>query len=224
MCNMRSDLFSQAHHEIETQDRFALQSKKMLKVTLGPAVLAAKGAMVAYQGPVQFHHKGAGSLGKFVKRAMTSEDTPLMEVSGQGEVFFADIAKNIFLLHLEGDGISVNGRSLLAFDGALQWDVHRTKGAGVLTGGLFNTLIQGQGTVALTSDGDPMILDCSQVPTAVDPQAAVCWSANLTPSIHNSMNAKSLVRGGSGEAIQYVFHGPGFVVVQPSEGPPIPTA
>jgi uncharacterized protein (AIM24 family) len=31
---------------------------------------------------------------------------------------------------------------------------------------------------------------------------------------------KSMLRGGSGEAFQYAFHGPGFVVVQPSEWQP----
>ena len=31
------------------------------------------------------------------------------------------------------------------------------------------------------------------------------------------MNVRSMLRGGSGEAFQYAFHGPGFVVVQPSE-------
>ena len=223
MSAMRSDLFTQAHNEVQTADRFALQNKKLLKVTLGSDVLASKGSMVAYQGQVEFHHEGSGSVSKFVKRAMTSEDNPLMRVSGQGEVFFANVADDIFLIALEGDGISVGGSSILAFDAGLQWDVHRTKGAGVATGGLFNTLIQGQGMVALTSDGPPMILDCSQQPTYVDPQAAVCWSANLAPNVTSSMNVKSMLRGGSGEAMQYVFHGPGFVVVQPSEGYPIPT-
>jgi uncharacterized protein (AIM24 family) len=33
-----------------------------------------------------------------------------------------------------------------------------------------------------------------------------------------------LLRGGTGEAFQYAFHGPGFVVVQPSEGYPIASA
>ena len=220
--DMRSDLFSATHNEIQSQERFVKQSTKMLKVTLGPDVLSAKGAMVAFQGQVQFNHEGSGSLGKFVRRALTSEDTPLMRVSGQGEVFFAQEAANVFLITLENDGISINGSSLLAFDAHLDWDVHRTKGAGMMSGGLFNTLIQGQGTVALTSDGEPMILDCSQQPTYVDTQAAVCWSASLVPDVVNSMNMKSLLRGGSGEAIQYAFHGPGFVVVQPSEGPTVP--
>lgn len=219
---MRSDLFDSEHHERQTTDRWVLQSKKMLRVSFGPDVLASKGAMVAYQGQVQFHHESSGSLGKLVRRALTSEDAPLMRVSGQGEVFFAQDSSAVFLIAVEGDGISVNGRSLLAFDAELSWDVHRTKGAGMMTGGLFNTLVQGAGTVALASDGEPMLLDCSRQPTFVDPQAAVCWSANLTPDVVSSMNMRSMLRGGSGEAIQYAFHGPGFVVVQPSEGPTVP--
>jgi len=219
---MRSDLFAQDHQEQQTTQRWVLQSKRMLRVALGADVLCAKGAMVAFQGTVTFNHEGSGGLGKFVRRAMTSEDTPLMRVAGQGEVFFAREAAEIFLVELEGDGISINGRSLLAFEATLEWDVHRTKGAGMMSGGLFNTLVQGTGTVALTSDGEPLILDCSQQPTFVDPQAAVCWSANLTPNVVSSMNVSSMLRGGSGEAIQYSFHGPGFVVVQPSEGPTVP--
>lgn len=221
---MRSPLFDQINAEVQTSDRFVLQSTKMLKVTLGPDVLAAKGAMVAHQGQVQFHHESSGSLARFVKRAVSADDQALMRVSGPGEVFFAHAAEHVFLLQLEGDAISVGGSSLLVFDAALQWDIHRTKGAGMMTGGFFNTLIQGHGTVALTSHGQPMILDCSQQPTFVDPNAAVCWSANLTPGVVSSMNMSSMLRGGSGEAFQYAFHGPGFVVVQPSEGFPMATA
>jgi uncharacterized protein (AIM24 family) len=156
-----------------------------------------------------------------IRRALTSEDTPLMRVAGQGEVFFARLAEDIFFIQLEGDGLSINGANLLAFDATLSWDVHRVQGAGMLSGGAFNTLINGQGTVAITSDGPPMILDCSQQPTFVDIQAAVAWSASLAPTVVSSMNVKSLLRGGSGEAFQFAFHGTGFVVVQPSEGQPV---
>ena len=51
----------------------------------------------------------------------------------------------------------------------------------------------------------------------VDINAAVCWSAGLVPQVVSSMNVRSMLRGGSGEAFQYAFHGPGFVVVQPYE-------
>src|SRR4029079_3880953 len=108
-------------------------------------VLAVKGAMVAYQGQVEFVHEKAGSVGRLLKKMVTSEDMPLMRVSGQGEVFFASEAGYVYLVELGGDGISVNGRNLLAFDAALQWDINRVKGAGMMAGGLFNTTITGTG-------------------------------------------------------------------------------
>lgn len=214
---MRSELFNQANLEKQTQDRWVLQNEMMLRVTLGADVLATKGCMVAYQGNVEFHHEKSGSIGKLAKKVLTSENVSLMRVTGQGEVFFADEAGYVNLLHLENEGISLNSRNLLAFDAQLTWDINRTKGAGIATGGLFNTTVGGTGTVAVNVVGRPVVLDCSQQPTFVDPQAAVCWSANLTPGIHNSMNMSSMLRGGSGEAIQYAFHGPGFVVVQAYE-------
>lgn len=196
----------------------------MLRVRLGPDILATKGAMVAFQGQVQFHHEKSGSVAKLAKKVFTSENLSLMRVSGQGEVFFADEAGYVYLMHLENEGISLNSRNLLAFDANLTWDINRVKGAGIATGGLFNTTIGGTGTVAINVVGKPVVLDCSQQPTYVDPQAAVCWSANLVPGIHNSMNMSSMLRGGSGEAIQYLFHGPGFVVVQSYEWKPVPSS
>ena len=217
---MKSELFTQANLEVEVAHRFALQNPQMLRVSLGPDVLAVKGAMVAYQGQIAFHHEKAGGVGKLIKKVLTSEDMPLMRVTGQGEVFFANDAGYVYLVDLDGDGISVNGRNLLAFDAALTWDINRVKGAGILAGGLFNTTVSGQGTAALCTVGQPVVLDCSAQPTYVDVQAAVAWSANLVPQVVSSMNVRSLLRGGSGEALQYSFHGPGFVVVQPNEWVP----
>ena len=215
---MKSELFEQSNLEVQSQQRFGLQNTQMLRVSLGADVLAVKGSMVAFQGQVRFDHESAGSMGKLLKKMLTSEDMPLMRVSGQGEVFFANESGYVYLVELDGtDGISVNGRNLLAFDAALQWDINRVKGAGMMSGGLFNTTVSGTGTVALCTVGKPVVLDCSQQPTYVDVQAAVAWSADLVPSVVSSMKFKSLLRGGSGEAFQYAFHGPGFVVVQPYE-------
>jgi len=99
----------------------------------------------------------------------------------------------------------------------MEWDINRVRGAGMMAGGLFNTTVRGTGTVALCTVGKPVVLDCSQQPTYVDVQAAVAWSSALSPTVVSSMNMKSMLRGGSGEAFQYSFHGPGFVVVQPYE-------
>ena len=216
---MHSELFDGSNLEVEGR-RFALQNPQLLRVALGGDVLSVKGAMVAYQGQVRFDHERAGGVGKLLKKMVTSEDLPLMRVSGQGEVFFAHEAGYVYLVELSGDGISVNGRNLLAFDASLEWDINRVKGAGIMAGGLFNTVVSGTGTVALCTVGQPVVLDCSQQPTYVDVQAAVAWSANLVPQVVSSMNMRSLLRGGTGEAFQYAFSGPGFVVVQPSEWTP----
>jgi uncharacterized protein (AIM24 family) len=218
---MKSELFEQSNLEVQAQQRFGLQNTQMLRVALGDDVLAVKGAMVAFQGQIRFDHEKSGSMGKLLKKMLTSEDMPLMRVSGQGEVFFANEGGYVYLVELDGDGISVNGRNLLAFDASLAWDINRVKGAGMMAGGLFNTTVSGTGSVALCTVGQPVVLDCSRQPTYVDVQACVAWSADLVPAVVSSMNMTSMLRGGSGEAFQYAFHGPGFVVVQPSEWRPL---
>ena len=152
---MRSPLFEQANREQETGQRWTVQSSKMLRVALGPEVLAAQGAMVAYQGNIDFSYQGSRSLGGMIKKAATGEGGNLMRVSGQGEVFFARSAQNVFLLQLEGDAITVNTPSLLAFDAHLGYDIRMLGNAGILAGGLFNLVVQGQGVVAVSSDGPP---------------------------------------------------------------------
>jgi len=221
---MHSTLFDRPNLEVQGAQRFALQNPQMLRVSLGADVLSVKGSMVAYQGSVTFTHEGSGSVGRMLKKMVTSEDVPLMRVSGSGEVFFASEAGFVYLVDLTGDTLSVNSRNLLAFDAAVGWDIKRVQGAGMMAGGLYNTVLQGTGTVALHAVGQPVILDCSSQPTYVDVQAAVAWSANLVPQVVSSMNMRSMLRGGTGEAFQYAFHGQGFVVVQPSEWAQAPAA
>jgi uncharacterized protein (AIM24 family) len=217
---MRSQIFATDHVPVASPERYVLQNSRMLRVGLGPDVLATKGAMVSYRGQVEFLHEKAGSLAKLGKKLLTGEDVSLMRCRGQGEVWFAQEAGYIHLLQLEGDGISVNSRNLLAFDAELQWDIQMIKSAGILAGGLFNTTVGGTGTVAVSVVGKAMLLDCSQQPVYVDPNSAVCWSATLKPGIHKSMHLGSMLRGGSGEAVQFAFHGPGFVIVQSFEWRP----
>lgn len=115
---MRSPIFDQAHREQEIDQRWTLQSEKMLRVALGPEVLAAQRAMVAYQGDIDFSCQGSKNLGGMLKKAVTGEGGNLMRASGQGEVFFARSAQNVFLLQLEGDAITVSTHSLLVGRGS----------------------------------------------------------------------------------------------------------
>ena len=144
-----------------------------------------------------------------------------MRVSGEGDVFFASEAGFVFLVELTGDALSASTPATCwPSTPPSTWDIKRVQGAGMLSGGLFNTTLQGTGTVAIHTVGQPVILDCSQQPTYVDVQACVGWSANLVPQVVSSMNVRSMLRGGSGEAFQYAFSGPGFVIVQPERVDP----
>jgi len=217
---MRSNLFD-TFLESATADRFTLQNPRMLRVALDGEVMARQGAMVAYQGQVDFAYQGSGGMGKFLKKAFTGEGVPLMKVSGQGDVFFADDAMEIHLVNLENDSLTVNGSNVLAFDSALAWDIKRVEGASMMAGGVFNTTFTGTGTVAITSHGTPVVLNVD-APTHADIQAAVAWSASLTTSVRRTAGAGALIGRGSGEAFQLAFSGEGFVIVQASEGRIVP--
>jgi uncharacterized protein (AIM24 family) len=219
---MRSSLFSQEYLEASPTDGFGLQNSKMLKVTLsGGDVMARQGAMVAYQGQVGFDYQSAGGIGKMLKKAVTGEGVDLMRVSGNGDVFFADLASDVHVIELDGsDGFSVNGISVLAFESTLQWDIKMIGNAGMLGGGLFNTYFTGTGKLAITTRGTPVVLTVD-APTYVDTDAVVAWSASLQTSIHSSgFKPMALLGRSSGEAFQLAFSGSGFVIVQPSENPP----
>jgi len=211
---MRSEVFSQTETQVPG---LALQNSKMLRVGLSGEFIARQGSMVAYQGNMEFDYLGSGGVGKFLKKAMTGEGTPLMKVKGTGDVFLADLARNVHVIDLEGDSLTVNGRNVLAFDSTISWDIGRVQGAGMAAGGLFNMVLTGVGRVAITTDGDPVAL-VVDAPTFVDTNAVVAWSSGLQTSLKKSFKIQGLVGRGSGEAIQLEFNGQGFVLVQPSEG------
>jgi uncharacterized protein (AIM24 family) len=218
---MHSDLLTD-HQEDEAQEGFALQNRRMLRVRLDGDVMARQGAMVAYQGEVDFAYEGSGGMGKFLKKAVTGEGLPLMRVSGRGDVFFADDASEIHIVTLDGnDALTVNGRNVLAFDPTLSWDIKRVEGASMMSGGVFNTVFTGVGKVALTARGTPVVLKVDG-PTYADIQSAIAWSASLTTTVRRTAGASALIGRGSGEAFQLAFSGNGFVVVQASEGETIP--
>ena len=221
---MRSSLLDHAERSVEPGS-FQLQNDRMLKVDLtgtGGFFFAKQGSMVAYQGDVDFSYEGSGGLGKMFKKAFTGEGMSLMKVSGSGDVFLAQDADQVFVLHLEDEGITVNGANVLAFESSLTWDINRVEGASMISGGLFNTTFTGTGAVAVTAYGTPVVLDVD-VPTFVDMQSAVVWSTSLRSAVRKTAKLGAAIGRGSGEAYQLALSGEGFVVVQASEGHPVPT-
>ena len=207
--------------ETQSQEAFALQNSKLLKVSLNQITIQAKlGSMIAYQGDVRFEHAGSGGVSKFLKKAVTGEGTQLMKASGTGELFLADTAQDIHLIKLENDQVTCNGANVLAFDAGIDWDIKRVEGgmAGAMAGGLYNMALAGTGWVAIISDGPPVLLNTGDAPTFCDPQAAITWSSGVQTQIKTDANLKTLIGRGSGETIQMGFVGAGWVLVQPSEG------
>ncbi len=206
--------------ETEGGEAFRLQNSKLLKVELADVTIQAKlGSMVAYQGDVRFEHAGSGGLSRMLKKAVTSEGTDLMKVSGTGEVFLADMAQEIQLLKLDDERITANGANVLAFEDGIDWDIKRVEGAsGALAAGLYNMELAGTGWVALVSDGPPVLIQIDGTETYADPQAAITWSSGVSSSIKADVNLKTFLGRGSGETIQMSFSGSGWLLVQPSEG------
>jgi uncharacterized protein (AIM24 family) len=207
------------YKETSGADPFTLQSKKMLKVFLqyGP-VKARIGSMVAYQGDAKFEHGGSGGMSGFLKSKMTGEGVPVMDVTGSGEVFLADMATEIQVMYLDNDQIWVNGANVLAFSASLSYDIQRIGGAGAMAGGMYNVTLTGTGYVAITADGPPLVLDVASAPTFADPQAVVMWTSGVNMSIKSDVSMKTLIGKTSGETFQMGFSGNGWVMVQPSEG------
>jgi uncharacterized protein (AIM24 family) len=218
---MRSALFAAENMEKESaQPGMRLQNSKMLKVELNGEIMARTGSMVAYQGQMQFQALGSGGMGKWLKQKLTGEGVPLMKIAGQGDLFLADRAADVHLIDLEpGDAITINGANVLAFESTVQYDIRMVQGLGMFsTAGMFNCVFTGQGRIAITTKGTPVVMTVDQ-PTYADPQAAICWSASLQTGYHRAeqFGLGTLIGRRTGEAFTMSFAGQGFVVVQPSE-------
>ncbi|MGV9253334.1 AIM24 family protein [Streptomyces sp. NPDC003697] len=220
---MKGELFSSEHvvRQATAAAGMTVENAKCVKYTVDGEMFARQGSMVAYRGSLQFERKGQG-VGGMLKRAVTGEGLPLMAVRGQGEAWFAHEAQNCFVVEVDpGDEFTVNGRNVLCFDASLSYQIRTVKGSGIAGGGLFNSVFSGQGRLGLVCEGNPLVIPVTpQQPVYVDTDAVVGWTAHLGTSLHRSQSLGSMLRGGSGEAVQLMLQGQGFVVVRPSEATP----
>ncbi|WP_276271655.1 AIM24 family protein [Haloarcula litorea] len=203
----------------ESRDAFELENSKLLDIDVDGSVMTKAGAMVAYQGDLTFTGKSSaeGGLTGFIKDQVSSEGTPVMQVEGDGHVYVADQEKRIQILSLdEGESISVNGNDVLAFEDGVDYEIGTIGSVGgASAAGLTNVFLSGPGMVAITTHGDPLVLE---PPVRTDPDATVAWSSDLSPSIETDRSLGDAIGQSSGETYQMAFDGTsGFVVVQPYE-------
>ncbi len=214
-----------ANQEVAGTDRFVLQNGKMLKATLGQATgmtefFARKGAMIAYQGGVNFDAQYQG-WGSHIARHFTGEGLNLMKVSGSGTVFLANQAQDIHVLELTGDALTVDGNNLLAFETSLRWDIVRIDSQVQIAGaGSYNIELNGRGKCAVTTTGAPLVMKVTPNNYYfADADAVIAWTSNLQVSMQAAVTSSSVwrPRGNTGESWQMQFSGEGLVVVQPAE-------
>ena len=203
------------------QGLFELESQYMMEINLDGMVWTKMGAMIAYVGNMKFTREGIleKGVGKFLKKAISGEGTKLTKVEGRGRLYVADSGKRISVLDLRDEAIFVNGNDLLAMEQQIEWDIRMMKRiTGLLAGGLFNVRLEGTGMIAITSHFQPMTLRVRpDRPVVTDPNATIAWSGGLSPELKTDVTLKSFFGRGSGESIQMLFRGDGFVVVQPFE-------
>ncbi|WP_239311203.1 MULTISPECIES: AIM24 family protein [unclassified Frankia] len=205
--------------QTQLMDRMSRHGSKIVKIVMQPGqdLFARVGSMIAYEGLVDFNPQPP-QLRRIASSWATGEGVPLMTAVGQGLLYLADYGKEVIVAQLAGEGLSVNGKNILAFDATLQWGIERVRGVSMLSGmGMFNVVIRGHGWVAMTAKGNPIVLDTREAPTFVDTDALVAYTDGLQVQPRRTARLGGLIGRGSGEAFQLGFSGQGFVVVQPSE-------
>lgn len=215
---MQSPLFG--HVENQSGERYALQNERLLRVALsgGEDVLARKGSMVAYQGMLEFDGEYRGGRSG---RGRGSDALDLMRCSGQGTVFFANLAQYIHIVDVEREGLTVDSAYVLALDARLSWEIVSVDSQYGISGtGKYTLNITGQGKVALMTSGLPLMLQVSPDGyTNVDSDAIVAWSSSLRVQMQAQTSSSSVFRrrGNTGEGWELNFLGQGHALVQPSE-------
>ncbi|MFD5767516.1 AIM24 family protein [Streptomyces sp. NPDC127049] len=217
---MQSPLFN--HAEQQSQERYVVQNPQLLRVSLTghDDILARKGAMVAYQGLVDFDGEYQSSSQRQA-RARTGEGLDLMRCSGQGTVYFANLAQYIHVVEVDHEGLTVDSAYVLALDTSLHTEVIAVDSQyGVSGTGKYQLNITGRGKVALMTSGQPLMLQVTpEKYVSADADAIVAWSTSLRVQMQAQTHNSSVRsrRGSTGEGWELSFLGQGFALVQPSE-------
>jgi uncharacterized protein (AIM24 family) len=217
---MQSPLFS--FTEQQSPDRYVLQNAQLLRVTLQGQddVLARKGAMVAYQGLLEFDGEYQNNNRRRA-RQYTGEGLDLMRCSGQGTVYFANLGQHIHVVDVEPEGLTVDSAYVLTLDHSLHYEVVAVDSQyGISGSGKYQLVITGQGKVALMTSGHPLVLQVTPDRYVnADADAIVAWSNSLRVQMQAQTHSSGVWRrrGNTGEGWELSFMGQGFALVQPSE-------
>ena len=205
-------------------------NEKLVEITLNDEqVFAKRGAMISYQGKVNFARSflGGGGVQDLAMRTVTSEGYALMVAKGTGKVYYGYNGLFVSIISASNETVYVESDTLLAFDARLRSGTMFLGNQGGVQGllrgavsgqGLFTTTLQGTGEIAILSDGNAIGLPVTpEQPVFVDPNAYIGHKGSLSSTIVTDLNWKTFVGQTSGESYQVKFMGQGTVYIQASE-------
>lgn len=208
--------------------RFETVNELTLKVTFdgnGDYIHTKCGAMIGFQGDLKFDKELLGpgnnvvgqAVGQLLRR-FTGENLPLMRTTphSQSIGYFADNAQHVVVIDLQpGERLAVESENILAFTSSCKYGVMFLATGVMSQKGLATSTITGPGQVAITVDGNPIVL---QGQCVVDPDCMVCFTGNQ-PTIGFDLSWKNLIPGqASGESYNMKFNDPSnVVIIQPKE-------
>ena len=196
------------------------ETDRMLRIDVDGSVWLKPGAAIAHRGELTFERRptlGAESVGDAVLR----ETAPLVRATGQGRLYCGGRGLFVRVVRLDGEPLIVAWKNILAFEDTLAFHPFLVEhGVGIAAGGLVAVKFSGQGSVAVLLHGQPVTLPIGPDNTlSTDPHATIAWSADLTPALKMDLTWRSAFGHGGHEAVQMLFAGSGFVVVEPYEQP-----
>lgn len=203
------------------QGVFELEKERLLGVNLRGVVWTKMGSMVAYTGNIKFTREGTleHGLERMVKISLGGEGINLIKAEGVGKLYLADKGKKVSVLKLEKDSICVNYNNILAIEDSIRWEIRMMrKFSGVAENDIYNVKLEGTGIVAVTTRHELLTFRVTRErPLFTDPNTTVAWTGNMEPEVKSDLSLKTSVGRSTGESVQMIFRGEGFVIVQPYE-------
>jgi len=208
------------HDNGDNDSSFAVASDHILRIDVDGIVYTTLGATITYTGDIKFKR-----LPHFREKGITEKahllPRPIMTAEGKGRLYCAQQGWHIRVLKLSGESVNVAAKELLAFEGSLDFEVHRIgQGISAATGGVSAVKLSGTGSLVIATHGDQTVIPVTAgKDLRTDPLGIVAWTEGLEPKLTVDASWWKVLGFGGEESIQMRFSGDGDVVVQPSEDP-----
>ena len=179
-------------------DRFLLIDPHLLEIVMSEKMICRSGTISSYTGNLHFD----------AWHPEYENQIPLVQVTGTGILFLADKRKEIFILSLNYESITVEVNHLLVAQSILKIDPHVFRGVSIVR-------ISGRGTLALACQTKPLTLNVQEsLPVNIPAEALIAWSGQLTAAVIEDEELRKIMMSSENANPFLRFTGSGDVVVE----------